>query len=151
MLDRNEGESRVNVFFLAVKIINVFNFTLQCDICFEMVVGNFQLPCGSCCCLGCLRTSLSDSFKQLEKHPRTCPLKGDQIYWCPCLGNCAKQISPLLVDGKIFTLFIFGISHAIIMCYTDIMMNLTEPHCNRSCAFWSLWSLRQRRPQAARR
>ena len=91
-----------------------------------------KLPCGPCCCLGCLRTSLTDNFKQLEKHPRTCTLKGDRIYWCPCVGNCAKQMSPLLVDGKLITLFIYSIGHAIIMYFSDIMMNLMEPHYNRS-------------------
>lgn len=90
--------SRENVSRFCTGNFYICSTEMECDICLETAVGNFQLPCGSCCCLGCLCTSLSDNFKHLEKHPRTRPLKGDQIYWCPCVGSCSKQMSPLLVD-----------------------------------------------------
>ena len=72
----------------------------QCDVCYQLGTGNYRLPCGVCCCTECLRVCITENFRQLEKIRPTFASNADRLLWCPCVGNCDKQMIPSLVDGK---------------------------------------------------
>ena len=123
----------------------------QCDVCYQLGTGNYRLPCGVCCCTECLRVCITENFKQLEKIRPTFASNADRLLWCPCVGNCDKQMIPSLVDGKALItrplcVSIVPIMLSILMYFIAIAR--TQVKSNHSCARWRVWSLRQEQRQA---